>query len=58
MKKIILIFCAGLFSLASMAQNDLPNVDVTSLDGKTVVLKDATNKDGVTIMLKRIRCYE
>jgi len=50
MKNLILFFCLGLISLTSIAQNDLPNVDVTSIDGKTVTLKDSTNKDGITII--------
>ena len=50
MKKLIFIFCLSLFSLNAMAQNDLPSVDLTSIDGKTIVLKDATNKDGITII--------
>jgi thiol-disulfide isomerase/thioredoxin len=33
-----------------MAQNELPSVDLTSIDGKTIALEDATNKDGVTII--------
>lgn len=50
MKNSILFFCLGLFTLASVAQNDLPNVNLTSIDGNAIELKDATNKDGVTII--------
>ncbi|NRD23196.1 TlpA family protein disulfide reductase [Winogradskyella litoriviva] len=50
MKKLILIFCLSLFSFAVTAQNDLPNVDVTSIDGKTVNLQEATNDSGITIV--------
>ena len=50
MKKLVLIFCLGLFSFSLIAQNDLPNVDLTSIDGKALNLKDATNKDGITIV--------
>lgn len=50
MKHLIFILCVGLFSLSSMAQNELPSVDLTSIDGKTIALEDATNKDGVTII--------
>ena len=50
MKKLILIFCLGLFSFNATAQNDLPNVDLTSMEGKTLNLKDAINKDGITIV--------
>jgi thiol-disulfide isomerase/thioredoxin len=50
MKNLFFIFCLGLFSFSSMAQNDLPNVDLISIDGKAVTLNDATNKEGVTII--------
>ena len=50
MKKLILIFCLGLFSFNATAQNDLPNVDLTSMEGKTLNIKDAINKDGITIV--------
>jgi thiol-disulfide isomerase/thioredoxin len=49
-KKLIFIFCFGLSRLFSTAQNDLPNVDLTSIDGKSVVLKAATQKEGITII--------
>jgi len=50
MNKLIFIFCLGLFSFTSVAQNELPNLDVTTIDGKTVALQDTTNKDGITII--------
>lgn len=50
MKKLIFILCIGLFSLSIAAQNELPNMDLTTMDGKTVVLKAAINKDGITII--------
>ncbi|MFK7833049.1 MAG: TlpA family protein disulfide reductase [Winogradskyella sp.] len=50
MKNLILILCLGVFSLTSFAQNDLPNVNLTTIDGKGVELEDMTNKDGVTII--------
>ena len=50
MKNLLLVLCLGLFSLFSMAQNELPSVDLTSIDGKTVALDEATNKEGVTII--------
>jgi thiol-disulfide isomerase/thioredoxin len=50
MKKLVFIFCLGLFSFISNAQHELPSVDLTSIDGKTVALKDATNKEGITII--------
>ncbi|BAO76236.1 TlpA family protein disulfide reductase [Winogradskyella sp. PG-2] len=50
MKKLIFTLCLGLFSLFSNAQEKLPIIDLTSIDGKTVALSDAINKDGVTII--------
>ena len=50
MQKLIFLFCLGLFSFISNAQNELPSVDLTSIDGKTVALTDATNKEGITII--------
>jgi len=50
MKKLILIFCLSLFSFSSMAQHELPNVNITSIEGKATALKDALNQDGVTII--------
>lgn len=50
MKKLILTLSICLLSLASFAQNNLPSVDLTSLDGKNIALSDAINKDGVTII--------
>lgn len=50
MKKSLVIFCFALFSLNCFAQNDLPNVNLQSIDGKSVALKDVTNKEGVTII--------
>lgn len=50
MKNLILLISIGLFSIVSLAQNDLPNINLTSIEGKTLELKNATNKEGVTII--------
>ncbi len=50
MKNFILFLTLFSLSLSSYAQQDLPNVDLTSIDGKSVNLKNETNKDGVTIV--------
>lgn len=50
MKKLIFFFCLGLLSFISKAQNELPSVDLESIDGETIALKDATSKEGVTII--------
>lgn len=50
MKKLIFIFCLGLISFTTTAQNDLPSVDLTTIDGKAVVLEDAMNEEGITIV--------
>ncbi|WP_296313564.1 TlpA family protein disulfide reductase [Winogradskyella sp. UBA3174] len=50
MKKLILTFCISIIGLSSFAQNDLPNVDLTSMEGSSISLKDAINKEGVTII--------
>jgi len=50
MKKLLLVLSLTLIGINSFSQNELPNVDLTSLDGKNVVLKDTTNKDGITIV--------
>ncbi|WP_425077375.1 TlpA family protein disulfide reductase [Psychroserpens sp. S379A] len=50
MKNFILFLTLFSLSLSSYAQQDLPNVDLTSIDGKSVNLKNETNKDGITIV--------
>lgn len=37
-------------SFTSYSQHELPNVDLTSIEGKSVTLKNETNKDGITIV--------
>ena len=50
MKKLIFICLLGLLSRHSEAQNDLPSINLTTIEGKKVDLKDVTNKNGVTII--------
>jgi len=50
MNKIIYVFLLGIFSLTASAQNELPNLDLKSIDGKSVNLKETLNDDGVTII--------
>jgi thiol-disulfide isomerase/thioredoxin len=49
MKKIIILFCF-LISITAISQNELPNIDVKSIDGKTINIKEVTNKDHVVII--------
>lgn len=50
MKKLIFIILLSLSSLISSAQNELPSVNLTTVEGKKVDLKEVTNKKGVTII--------
>ncbi|NRR91072.1 TlpA family protein disulfide reductase [Winogradskyella undariae] len=50
MNKVIYVFLLGIFSITTSAQNELPNLDLESIDGKTVNLKDSLNDDGVTVI--------
>lgn len=50
MKNFILLLTVFSMSLSVYGQDDLPNVDLTSMDGESVTLKNETNKDGVTIV--------
>ena len=50
MKKILLTFCIGLYSLVALSQNELPNINLKTLEGKTVSISDQTNKSGITII--------
>ncbi|WP_456441370.1 TlpA family protein disulfide reductase [Psychroserpens sp.] len=50
MKNFILFLIFASLSLSSYSQQELPNVDLNSMDGKTVTLKNVTNKDGITIV--------
>ncbi len=50
MKKHIALLLMGILTSVSFAQNELPNIDLKSIDGKTVALKDVINPEGVTII--------
>jgi thiol-disulfide isomerase/thioredoxin len=50
MKKILLTLCIGLYSLIALSQNELPNINLKTLEGKTVSITDKTNKSGITII--------
>ncbi|MBE9490650.1 MAG: TlpA family protein disulfide reductase [Bacteroidetes bacterium] len=49
MKKIAFLFCLFL-TFNSFAQNEIPNIDVKKLDGSTINIKEATNKDHVIVV--------
>jgi len=49
MKKIALLFSL-IFSLNTFSQNNLPKVDVKTLDGETINIQDATDKDNIVIV--------
>ena len=50
MKNFILFLTLASLSFSSYSQQELPNVDLNSLDGKTVTLNNETNKEGITIV--------
>ena len=50
MKNLFLVLCLLLISMPSFAQDELPNIDLTTMEGKNVVLKEATNKEGITVI--------
>jgi peroxiredoxin len=49
MKKITLIFSLFL-AFNAFAQNNIPNVDVKTIDGTTVNIQDVTNQDHIIIV--------
>jgi thiol-disulfide isomerase/thioredoxin len=49
MKNIALLLIVS-FSLVTFAQEELPNVDLETLDGASTTIQKAANKDGVTIV--------
>ena len=49
MKKIALLFCL-ILSFNSFSQNEIPNIDVKTLDGQTVNIKDVASQDNVVII--------
>lgn len=49
MKKIVFLLCL-LLTVNAFAQNELPNVDLTTLDGNTVTMQKAAASDNVVIV--------
>ena len=49
MKKIALILCL-IASFSSFSQNEIPNINVKTLDGQTVNIKEVANQDNVVII--------
>ena len=49
MKKIIFLFFF-LVSISAISQNELPNIDVKTVDGKNVNIKEIADKDNVVII--------
>ncbi|NQX86356.1 MAG: TlpA family protein disulfide reductase [Flavobacteriaceae bacterium] len=50
MKTIFNFFVFLILSSSVFSQNDLPNVNLNTLEGDTEVLRDMTNKDGITVI--------
>lgn len=49
MKKLVLLFSL-IIAFNSFAQNNVPNIDVKTMDGKTLNMQEVTNKDTVVIV--------
>ena len=49
MNKIVLLLCF-LLTFTTYAQEDLPNVDVTTLSGNTININEATDQDNVVVV--------
>ncbi len=49
MKKIALILCL-ILSFSSFSQNEIPNINVKTLDGQTVNIKEVANQENVVII--------
>ncbi len=49
MKKIALLFCLFL-TVHSFAQNELPSIDVKTLKGETINIREVSNQDNVVII--------
>jgi len=49
MKKILFLLCFA-FSLTAFSQNELPNVDLETTDGKTINMHDAADQDNVVVV--------
>jgi thiol-disulfide isomerase/thioredoxin len=50
MKPIFTLLAILIFSTTSFSQSELPNVDLSTMEGNTEVLRDITNKDGITVI--------
>jgi len=50
MKKLFFICFISLFYNSLSAQNELPNVNLETIDGKSIDLKKVINKEGITII--------
>lgn len=50
MKTLLSLFTILSISLFSFSQNDLPNVDLSTMEGNTQALREVTNHDGVTVI--------
>lgn len=50
MKPIFTLLAILIFSTASYSQNELPNVDLSTMEGSTEILRNITNKEGVTVI--------
>jgi thiol-disulfide isomerase/thioredoxin len=49
MNKIVILLCL-LATFTTYSQEDLPNVDVTTMSGSTINIKDATDQDNVVVV--------
>jgi thiol-disulfide isomerase/thioredoxin len=50
MKPIFTLLAILIFSTTSFSQSELPNVDLSTMEGNSEVLRDITNKDGITVI--------
>jgi thiol-disulfide isomerase/thioredoxin len=49
MNKIVILLCL-VFCVTTYSQNDLPNIELNTLDGTKITINDATNEDNVYIV--------
>jgi len=49
MKKIVLLFSL-LLTFNAFSQNNMPNIDVKTLDGSTISMQEVTNQDHIIIV--------
>jgi len=49
MKKIVLLFSL-LLTFNAFSQNNMPNIDVKTLDGSTINIQDVTNQDHIIVV--------